>query len=115
MKNNLEKGRLGENIALAYLKGHGYRILETNYRYKRSEIDIIAIHQSVLVFIEVKARSNFRYGYPESAVDRRKIEMITKGADHYIHRISWRKGIRFDVISILLGEKPEIEHLCDAF
>ena len=115
MKRNLEKGRLGENIASAYLKARGYRILETNYRHRRSEIDIIALHQAVLVFVEVKTRTSLQYGYPEAAVDNHKIEMITAVADHYIDRISWDKGIRFDIIAILLREPPEIEHLQDAF
>ena len=115
MKNHLEKGKLGEKIALDYLKSNGYRILETNYRYKRSEIDIIAIHQAVLVFVEVKARSNFQFGYPESAVDSHKMEMIIKVADRYIERMAWNKEIRLDIIAILLSQPPEIEHLQDAF
>lgn len=115
MKNHIEKGRLGEKIALDYLKSKGYRILETNYRYKRSEIDIIALHGGVLVFLEVKARSSLEFGYPESAVDRRKTRMILKVADRYIDQKCWDKEIRFDIIAIVLGQPPEIEHLEDAF
>lgn len=115
MKSHLQKGELGEKIALDFLRRQGYQILETNYRYKRSEIDIIAMHQAVLVFIEVKARSNIQFGYPESAVDHHKMEMILKVADHYIERMAWNNEIRFDIIAIVLDQPPEIEHLKDAF
>ncbi len=115
MSKHLEKGRLGEQIAVDYLEKRGYRVLETNYRYKRTEIDIIAVHRGVLLFIEVKTRSNYQYGYPESAVDDHKIEMILEGADYYMHQIAWNRQIRFDIIAILLGDPPKIEHLKDAF
>ena len=115
MSHHLEKGRWGEQIAVDYLKKQGYRILETNYRYKRTEIDIIAVHHGVLSFVEVKARTNYQYGYPESAVDDHKIDMILAGADYYVDQIAWNRGIRFDIIAILLGNPPKIKHLKDAF
>ena len=115
MKNHLEKGRFGEKIAVDFLKSSGYQILETNYRYRKWEIDIIAIHEAVLVFVEVKARSSTQFGYPESAVDRRKMKMILKAAEGYIEQVSWDKEIRFDIVAILFGRPPEIEHLEDAF
>ncbi|MDN5216025.1 YraN family protein [Fulvivirgaceae bacterium BMA12] len=115
MSKHLEKGRLGEQIAVDYLERRGYHILETNYRHKRMEIDIIAVHDGVVLFIEVKARSSYQYGYPESAVDEHKIEMILACADYYIDQIGWNGEIRFDIIAILLGDPPKIEHLKDAF
>ena len=61
--NNIEKGKLGENISVDYLIKNGYKILERNYRNKIGEIDIIALYDGILVFIEVKSRSNINYGY----------------------------------------------------
>ena len=71
--NNKEKGDLGEVIALKYLIKSGAEILERNYKIKTGEIDIIAKVDNELVFIEVKSRSNTRYGYPAEAVNYKKI------------------------------------------
>lgn len=57
MNTNLETGRQGEQIAENYLVTQGYKILEKNWRYSRSEIDLIAMQNQILVFIEVKTRS----------------------------------------------------------
>ena len=74
--NNKEKGDLGEVIALKYLIKSGAEILERNYKIKTGEIDIIAKVDNELVFIEVKSRSNTRYGYPAEAVNYKKINKI---------------------------------------
>ena len=72
--NNKEKGDLGELIALKYLTKSGAEIIEKNYKIKTGEIDIIAKIDNELVFIEVKSRSNIRYGYPAEAVNYKKIK-----------------------------------------
>ena len=71
--NNIQKGRAGEMIALKYLIDNKANILETNYRINSGEIDIIAEINDELVFIEVKSRTNIKFGYPSEAVDCRKI------------------------------------------
>ena len=67
--NNIQKGRAGEMIALKYLIDNKANILETNYRINSGEIDIIAEINDELVFIEVKSRTNIKFGYPSEAVD----------------------------------------------
>ena len=62
--NNIQKGRAGEMIALKYLIDNKANILETNYRINSGEIDIIAKINDELVFIEVKSRTNIKFGYP---------------------------------------------------
>ena len=74
--NNIQKGRAGEMIALKYLIDNKANILETNYRINSGEIDIIAEINDELVFIEVKSRTNIKFGYPSEAVDCRKIRKI---------------------------------------
>ena len=74
--NNIQKGRIGEKIALRYLINNNANILETNYRIKSGEIDIIAKINEELVFIEVKSRSNVNFGYPSEAVDYMKIRKV---------------------------------------
>lgn len=61
--NNIQKGRAGEMIALKYLIDNKANILETNYRINSGEIDIIAEINDELVFIEVKSRTNIKFGY----------------------------------------------------
>ena len=64
----LQFGREGEFAAIAFLKENGYRILEKNFRSKLGEIDVIAEQAGVIVFIEVKARSDHEFGHPFDAL-----------------------------------------------
>lgn len=113
--NNVEKGRLGEEIAREYLKSKGAYIIENNYKIKSGEIDIIAKLDNELVFIEVKSRNNINYGYPAEAVNYKKIKKITDVARYYIFKNSLENlNIRFDVIEIYLKNK-EINHIVNAF
>ena len=111
--NTTISGRQGEDQAEEYLKGKGYEIIERNYRYKRAEIDLIAVYGNTLVFVEVKARSNNRFGFPEEAVNSKKQRNIMEAADQYIHEKNWLHPIRFDIIAIL--NKTELRHFEDAF
>lgn len=113
--NTKKIGDKGEHFAVNILKSKGYEILERNYRFKRSEIDIIALHQNSLIFIEVKALHSFRHGYPEERVNQSKIEKVMEGAEDYIYAINWQKDIRFDVLSINLNDPNNYYHIEDAF
>ena len=115
MSKNIEIGRKGESIAIDYLLRKGYTILEKNYSYRRFEIDIIAKQKDTIIFIEVKTRRSRDFGYPEEAVDNRKIRHILNCADHYIYQTQWKGNIRFDVLSILINPKLSIDHIEDAF
>ena len=113
--NNIEKGRLGEEIALKYIISKGGTIVEKNYRTKMGEIDIIAKMNGELVFIEVKSRSNINYGYPCEAVNYKKKRKITNVAKYYILDNSLEDiSVRFDVIEIYLTDK-KINHIVNAF
>jgi len=107
-------GKKGEEIAVEYLKKEGYEIVETNYRHGRNEIDIISKMGDLLVFVEVKARSNLQYGFPESFVSKKQEKRITQTAEHYIFENNWEQNIRFDVISIETTKGPRITHFKDA-
>ena len=115
MSKNKELGLEGEQIAANYLQGEGWNILEMNYRYSRSEIDLIASKGEIIIFVEVKTRTNTTFGMPEDFVDEKKAENIMNGAEHYIHKINWKGNIRFDIISIIKKDSTEIKHLEDAF
>ena len=76
--NTRSVGNKGEDIAAAYLKKHGYTIVERNYNCRFGEIDIIAKQNSYIVFVEVKARSSTAFGMPREAVDWRKQQTIVQ-------------------------------------
>lgn len=111
-------GKSGEAKAAKYLKKCGFSIVRKNYSCKHGEIDLIAQDGEILVFIEVKTRSQQSFGCPASAVNPRKQMQISKVAHHYmVEQQTGDMDARFDVISVLMlkGEKPVIDHIPDAF
>ena len=113
--NNIEKGKLGEEIALKYIISKGGKVIERNYRTKIGEVDIIAKLNGELVFVEVKSRININYGYPSESVNYKKKRKITNVAKYYILDNSLENlSIRFDVIEIYFNEK-KINHIVNAF
>jgi putative endonuclease len=72
MQKTSQTGSSGEYLAQEYLKNKNYTILFINWRHKRSEIDIIAQDGKVIVFVEVKTRTNLSFGHPENFVDANK-------------------------------------------
>lgn len=113
--NNIEKGKIGEEIALKYLISKGGKIIEKNYRTKIGEIDLIVGMDGELVFVEVKSRSNTNFGYPSEAVNYNKRKKIVNIAKYYIVKNSLNNvSIRFDVIEIYLKDK-KINHIINAF
>ena len=113
MISNTDIGKNYEQIAVKYLKGLGYKIIEQNYRLLPiGEIDIIVKDKKTLVFVEVKFRQNKDYGNPSEFVNKSKQLKITKTALYYIKINSVKSDIRFDVISIC---NDNIEHIKNAF
>ncbi len=108
MKSNTEKGKQAEQLAVGYLRKNGYRIVETNWRNRREEIDIIAIKEDEIVFVEVKSRKSDEYGMPEEAITRKKQKHLIHAADAYIQKHDIDLDARYDVISIV--DNKEINH-----
>lgn len=119
--NSRRDGADHEELALAYLTGLGYSLVDRNFHLGRSgEIDLVMRDGPVLVFVEVKARRSHQYGMPEEAVTPAKRRQIHRLADGYVQQ----RGIveyeaRFDVVAIDyatgIDGRPEIRHLIDAF
>jgi len=110
-------GREGEQIAESYLKKKGYRLVERNYRCRGGELDLIALDRRVIVFVEVKTRSDDRFGPPLESVDNRKQRRMIKAALFFLsqHRLHNRDA-RFDVVGISFeGQQPVVEHIQNAF
>lgn len=81
--NNQNLARLGEEKARKYLLSKGYKILEKNFRSRYGEIDIVALDNNTLVFVEVKTRYSEDYGKPEEAITKRKLRMVARTGQFY--------------------------------
>ena len=104
MPQHIELGKLGEQLARTYITQKAFSILSVNWKYSYYEIDIIASRESILHFIEVKTRSNTRFGFPEESVDKQKMKKLMKAADHYLYLHPNWKWVQYDVLSILIGK-----------
>lgn len=106
-------GRIGERKATKFLKKKGFKIIEKNYTTRFGEIDLIGLYGDFLVFIEVKTRTNKRFGEASEAVDLKKQERYKKSATLFIlanRDITLQP--RFDVVEVY----PDlINHIEDAF
>jgi putative endonuclease len=110
-------GQAAEDLAAHHLKKQGFTIKARNYRYQRAEIDIIAQKSNLLLFVEVKARSNDQFGHPEAFVTPKQQLLVRAAAEHYIIAQDWNHPIRFDIIAILQhnGNQSQLTHFEDAF
>jgi len=113
-QNNRIVGNVKEEQAIIYLKSLGYKILDKNFHCRHGEIDIIAIDNKDIVFIEVKFRKNKTSGAPEEAVNANKQIKISKCASYflYTHQSYYEYQVRFDVVGIL---SDSINHIKNAF
>ena len=116
MGKHNEFGKEGEKIAEDFLLKKGYQIRHKNYRYLKSEIDIIASKEDVLAIIEVRARSNDQIIAIADTITKKKIKLLVQGANHYVTDNELDVDVRFDVITILKNKSIfKIEHLESAF
>ena len=116
MAEHNELGEKGEKLAIDFLLKNDYKILETNYRYIKAEVDIIAQKGETLVVVEVKTRSTDYFGNPQDFVNPKKIKLLLSAIDYYVVEKDLDVEVRFDIIAIIHQKnKTKIEHLEDAF
>lgn len=109
---NLQIGNFGEDLACHFLLDSGYKILERNYRIRGGEIDIVAKDGEYLVFVEVKARFNHKYGLPSESITPWKIKSLIKTAMFYVVKNKLVNSLyRIDVVTVDLIDRsnPKIE------
>ena len=117
-KNTIQVGKKGEDIAVGYLSHQGVSVFLRNVRTPYGEIDIIGEDNGCLIFVEVKARRNQSFGFPEEAVHARKQEHMVNSAIFYLQEnfeeeIDWR----IDVIAVnfaIKDESPQIRRFKNA-
>ena len=120
MNDKKERGNWGEDRAAVYLRLHGYRIVERNFRCRQGEIDIIARKGDVVAFVEVKQRKNADFGEAREFVTFSKQRRVIAAAELWLLKTRCELQPRFDVIEIYAPEgtktlMPEIHHIEDAF
>ena len=111
-------GKLGEDCAAKFLEVQGYTIVARNFRIRSAEIDIIAQIDDVIVFVEVKARSDIRHGLPSEAVNLRKQKKIIEAAGVFLQDENFSEcACRFDILEVYLRGDcvEEINHIENAF
>ena len=114
LKRIPEKGRAGEDTAALFLENKGMKIIYRNFRHRAGEIDIIALEEGTLVFIEVKTWSGYGIEALEQGLDKKKQRRIIETAKYFlsVHREYRYMAVRFDVLFIA----PQgITHLASAF
>ena len=110
-------GKIGEELACRELRRRGYDVLARRYRTRHGEIDIIARHREAIVFVEVKARRDDRFGGAAAAVTACKQRRVARMATDYLARRGWLDvECRFDVVTIdYNGDTPRIDVITHAF
>jgi len=112
----MELGKRGEEIATGFLKDKGYKIRNTNWRFARYEVDLIAEDRGVLVIAEVKTRQSNVVAEPEASVTKEKQRNLIAAANAYLRCKNLSMEVRFDIISVLVtGETHQLTHIPDAF
>lgn len=99
--NKKQTGDAGEDYCVKYMKKHGYKILDRNYRKPYGEIDVVAMKNKVLCFVEVKTRHDGSLTRPYEAVDFRKQQRLIKAAQAYLAENDTDRFCRFDVCEVI--------------
>lgn len=116
MAEHNELGKIGEEKAVEFLEKNGYTILDTNWVFKKAEIDIIAQRDKILAIVEVKTRSSLDFGLPQEFVKPKKIQLLVKAVNEYIVSKDLDVEVRFDIIAIhKTANDFNLEHLENAF
>lgn len=111
MTNRRELGAYGEKLAADFLKRRNCRILATNFRSGKNEIDIIIKTDREIAFIEVKTRSSSFYGLPEYAVNRHKLRSIIDCARDWMSSNNYRGLWQIDTISVEINRTKATAHI----
>lgn len=116
--NRQETGKRGEKLAADFLKKKGYRILQTNYRCREGEIDIVSQKKDCLVFVEVRTKTSTEFGMPEESITFNKKEKLVASAFSYLNANNHSQSQwRIDFVAVELdkeGKTMRIEHIENA-
>jgi putative endonuclease len=103
-------GQEGEELAAKWLQENGYEVLHRNWQHSHYEIDIIAVKNNMLHFVEVKARKNSRFGHPEDSVTKKKFKNLKRAADEFLFQNPGHQWIQYDILAITLFSYKDAEY-----
>lgn len=110
-----DTGKWGEQAAYEHLVANGYAIAGRNVRVGHAEIDIIAMKDNRIMFVEVKTRST-GLSDPLDAVTEQKVKLLSRAANSYIRTMNIRHYPQFDIITVVgIPGKFVLTHYEDAF
>jgi putative endonuclease len=116
MAEHNDLGKKGEDIAAEYLLKAGYTILHRNWAFLRAELDIVALHNNLLVIVEVKTRSVHYHAETDDLISKKKLRQIYEATDRYMELHNITQEVRYDLIVVVFhGDTWTIEHIDDAF
>ena len=116
MSTSSELGKIGEELAVAFLKKHDHVILEQNYIWEKAEIDIIATKNNRVIFIEVKTRQSPYLSDPALMVPIKKWKQVMKAADFFMKDRNDDFTSQFDIVSVITNKDyTVINHYDEAF
>ncbi len=108
-------GAQAEQLAAQFLQQHGLKLLQSNYRCRFGEIDLICQHHDTLVFVEVRLRSHAGFGGAAASIDARKKAKLVRSAQHYLAALAHIPPCRFDAILMQSTDIHGIEWVKNAF
>lgn len=112
-------GRLGERFAAAHLAEQGWHIVARNYHTRFGELDLICVDEhGQVVFVEVKTRSGMGFGGPREAITANKQRHLRRAASMWMQREPWPRGcrgVRFDLIGVVVHDGVHVDHVKGAF
>jgi putative endonuclease len=108
------RGADAENLAAAYLQNAGLALVARNYRCRFGEIDLIARDGTTLVFVEVRLRSDGRFGGAAASITPAKRAKLLRTARHYLAGLARAPACRFDAL-LVDGKNNSIEWIKNAF
>ncbi|HQN65500.1 MAG TPA: YraN family protein [Methylophilus sp.] len=111
-KNNA--GLDAEHIAATFLQSKGLKLIAQNYHCRFGEIDLVMQDGKTLVFVEVRMRSNARFGSAASSITPQKQQKLILTAQHYLQQHG-EQPCRFDAIAMTAAQPEQIEWICNAF
>ena len=111
-----ETGRRGEDLALAWMQDHGFRLLDRNWRSGHKELDLVMEGAERVHIVEVKTMTPPLLIQPFEKVDPAKQGRLVAAARHYIAQRQVTREVQFDVVSVILGDgQPQVEYIPEAF
>lgn len=111
--SNKELGKLGEDFATNWFTYRGFRLLDRNWRFGRVELDLVVSKDGIVIFVEVKTRTNMEFGGAVHAISKQKLNNLNRAALHWLSQNRFdADGIRIDLMALQYdGENFRVIHI----